>query len=117
MDNPASRALRNLISPGRIDAGARIESPNLRFFRRTALLPPPSAAVHCVRPVGIPPVGLFSSPRSCRGARNALSKGVRIDRADLAFLSPYPTSKLKRFGDFPTYLQPEIMPATTTLPM
>jgi hypothetical protein len=41
MDNPASRALRNLISPGRIDAGARIESPNLRFFRRTALLPPP----------------------------------------------------------------------------
>ena len=28
------------------------------------------------------------------------SKGVRIDPADLAFLSPYPTSKLKRFGDF-----------------
>jgi TnpA family transposase len=45
------------------------------------------------------------------------SKGVHIDRADLAFLSPYPTSKLKRFGDFPTHLQPEAMPATTTLPM
>jgi len=28
------------------------------------------------------------------------SKGVPIDIADLAFLSPYPTSKLKRFGDY-----------------
>jgi TnpA family transposase len=49
--------------------------------------------------------------------RSLNSKGVRIDRADLAFLSPYPPSKLKRFGDFPTHLQPEAMPATTTLPM
>ena len=27
------------------------------------------------------------------------SAGVRIGRANLAFLSPYPTSKLKRFED------------------
>jgi hypothetical protein len=39
------------------------------------------------------------------------------DLADLAFLSPYPTSKLKRFGDYPTNLIPEAMPITTTLPM
>jgi TnpA family transposase len=45
------------------------------------------------------------------------SDGVRVDRADLAFLSPYPTSKLKRFGDFPIHLQPEAMPATMTLPV
>ncbi|MBK5204948.1 MAG: Tn3 family transposase, partial [Polaromonas sp.] len=30
------------------------------------------------------------------------SKGVNIRAADLAFLSPYATSKLKRFGDYPT---------------
>ena len=45
------------------------------------------------------------------------SAGVRIDLADLAFLSPYPTSKLKRFGDYPTNLIPEAMPITTTLPV
>ena len=45
------------------------------------------------------------------------SNGVRIDLADLAFLSPYPTSKLKRFGDYPTNLMPEAMPITTTLPV
>jgi TnpA family transposase len=45
------------------------------------------------------------------------SDGVRVDRADLAFLSPYPTSKLKRFGDFPIHLQPEAMPATMELPV
>jgi hypothetical protein len=45
------------------------------------------------------------------------SEGVRIGLADLAFLSPYSTSKLKRFGDYPTNLKPEAMPTTTTLPM
>ena len=45
------------------------------------------------------------------------SAGVRIDPADLAFLSPYPTSKLKRFGDYPTNLIPEAMPIATTLPV
>jgi hypothetical protein len=59
MNNPACRGLRIVTSPGRIAAGPRIESSGLRFLRRTALLLPPSAAVHCVRPAGIPPVGLF----------------------------------------------------------
>ncbi len=45
------------------------------------------------------------------------SNGVPIDLADLAFLSPYPTSKLKRFGDYPTTLIPEAMPTTTALPV
>jgi TnpA family transposase len=45
------------------------------------------------------------------------SKGVNIRPADLAFLSPYATSKLKRFGDYPTDLKPEAMPARTTLPV
>jgi Tn3 transposase DDE domain len=45
------------------------------------------------------------------------SNRVRIDPADWAFLSPYPTSKLKRFGDYPTNLMPEAMPITTTLPV
>ena len=44
------------------------------------------------------------------------SKGVRIRLADLAFLSPYATSKLKRFGDYPTSLTPEKMPTCTNLP-
>ena len=44
------------------------------------------------------------------------SKGVNIRPADLAFLSPYATSKLKRFGDYPTDFKPEAMPTCTTLP-
>ena len=45
------------------------------------------------------------------------SKGVNIRPADLTFLSPYATSKLKRFGDYPTNLKPEAMPIRTTLPI
>ena len=45
------------------------------------------------------------------------SEGTSISHADLAFLSPYSTSKLKRFGDYPTHLEPEPMPTTTTLPL
>lgn len=45
------------------------------------------------------------------------SKGISIRTSDLAFLSPYATSKLKRFGDYPTDLKPEAMPARTTLPL
>jgi hypothetical protein len=43
------------------------------------------------------------------------SKGVSIRPADLAFLSPYATSKLKRFGDYPTNLKPEAKPTCTNL--
>ena len=45
------------------------------------------------------------------------SKGVNIRPADLVFLSLYATSKLKRFGDYPTDLKPEAMPTRTTLPV
>jgi TnpA family transposase len=45
------------------------------------------------------------------------SKGVNIRTSDLAFLSPYATSKLKRFGDYPTDMKPEAMPTRTTLPL
>jgi TnpA family transposase len=44
------------------------------------------------------------------------SQGIDIRVADLAFLSPYATSKLKRFGDYPTHLNPEPLPTLTTLP-
>ena len=44
------------------------------------------------------------------------SKGVNIRTSDLAFLSPYATSKLKRFGDYPTDLKPETMPTCMSLP-
>ena len=45
------------------------------------------------------------------------SEGRRIDYADLAYLSPYPTSKLKRFGDYPTDLEPEPLPDALALPV
>jgi hypothetical protein len=45
------------------------------------------------------------------------AEGGAINRADLAFLSPYPTSNLKRFGDYPTDLTPEEVPAEMALPM
>jgi len=44
------------------------------------------------------------------------SDEIDIRPADLAFLSPYATSKLKRFGDYPRDLKPEAMPTRTTLP-
>lgn len=44
------------------------------------------------------------------------SKGIDIRPSDLAFLSPYATSKLKRFGEYPTDLKPDAMPTQTTLP-
>jgi TnpA family transposase len=44
------------------------------------------------------------------------AKGVNIRPADLAFLSPYATSKLKRFGEYSTDLKPEALPTRTTLP-
>jgi hypothetical protein len=45
------------------------------------------------------------------------SKGINFRPNDLAFLSPYATSKLKRFGDYPTDLKPEAMPTRTNLPL
>lgn len=42
--------------------------------------------------------------------------GVAVRPTDLAFLSPYATSKLKRFGDYPTNLNPAPLPTLTTLP-
>jgi len=42
--------------------------------------------------------------------------GVAINPADLAFLSPYATSHLKRFGDYPTELTPEPRPLEMALP-
>ena len=45
------------------------------------------------------------------------STGVSVRAADLAFLSPYATSKLKRSDDYSTDLQPESMPTGTTLPL
>jgi hypothetical protein len=35
------------------------------------------------------------------------AEGTEFTTADLAFLSPYATSKLKRFGDYPTRFNPE----------
>lgn len=45
------------------------------------------------------------------------SKGTNVRAAHLAFLSPYATRKLKRFGDYLTELEPETMPTCTTLPL
>jgi len=51
-------------------------------------------------------------------AIHALSaEGVAIRHDDLAFLSPYGTSNLKRFGNFPTDLSPEPMPVDMGLPL
>jgi hypothetical protein len=46
---------------------------------------------------------------------NAVALGVIINRSDLAFLSPYLTSNLKRFGDYSTELAPEAIPMAITL--
>ena len=35
------------------------------------------------------------------------AEGTEFTTADPAFLSPYVTSKLKRFGDYPTQFNPE----------
>jgi len=45
------------------------------------------------------------------------AEGISIRPADLAFLSPYCTSKLERFGEYPTDLKPESMPTCMALPL
>jgi len=45
------------------------------------------------------------------------AEGADIRPADLAFLSPYGTSHLKRFGDYPTDLRPDPVPTTRALPV
>jgi TnpA family transposase len=45
------------------------------------------------------------------------SEGTRFSNADLAFLSPYGTSNLKRFGNFPTDLIPDPAPVDMGLPV
>lgn len=45
------------------------------------------------------------------------SEGAPIRHADLAFLSPYATSHLKRFGDYPTDLTPDPVPVIRALPL
>jgi hypothetical protein len=44
------------------------------------------------------------------------AEGVAISPGDLAFLSPYATSNLKRFGDYPTNLMPDPVPMMRALP-
>jgi TnpA family transposase len=44
------------------------------------------------------------------------AEGVPVNAADLAFLSPYATSHLKRFGDYPTHLTPDPPPVEMGLP-
>ena len=44
------------------------------------------------------------------------SLGTRFSNADLAFLSPYGTSNLKCFGNFPTDLIPDPVPVERGLP-
>ena len=62
-------------------------------------------------------IALTQGFREHQALHTLKSKGVNIRAADLAFLSPYATSKLKRFGDYPTNLNPEPMPTRTTLPL
>jgi hypothetical protein len=44
------------------------------------------------------------------------AEGVTIRPTDLEFMSPYVTSKLKRFGNYPTRFEPEPL-ARKTLPI
>jgi hypothetical protein len=44
------------------------------------------------------------------------SEGATISLADLAFVSPYATSNLKRFGDYSTDLRPESTPTEMAPP-
>ena len=50
-----------------------------------------------------------------RALRELKSEGDTFDYADLTFLSPYATSKLKRFGDYPTEFELDPRPENTSL--
>ena len=49
--------------------------------------------------------------------RRTVHKGTTKIERHHKLAKPYPTSKLKRFGDYSTKLMPEAMPITTTLPV
>lgn len=47
--------------------------------------------------------------------RTLIAEGVPVNLADCAYLSPYSTQHLKRFGDYPKDLVPDAEPATKPL--
>jgi TnpA family transposase len=44
------------------------------------------------------------------------ARGIAISPEDLAYMSPYPTSRLKRFGQYPAAVDIEDLPLVRTLP-
>ncbi len=43
-------------------------------------------------------------------------RGIEIPAQDLAHLSPYPTGRVKRFGEYPDRVQTDAMPRYRELP-
>lgn len=43
-------------------------------------------------------------------------RGVEVSAADLAYFSPYPTSRLKRFGEYPATVKVDPRPPIRDLP-
>lgn len=43
-------------------------------------------------------------------------RGIEIPAEDLAYFSPYPTSKVKRFGEYPAQISTEVGPPNRHLP-
>jgi hypothetical protein len=43
-------------------------------------------------------------------------RGIEILAKDLAYFSPYPTSKVKRFGQYPASVKTDSRPPNRTLP-
>jgi hypothetical protein len=43
-------------------------------------------------------------------------RGVDIATEDLAYFSPYPTSKVKRFGEYPAHIKTDTRPPNRHLP-
>jgi len=44
-------------------------------------------------------------------------RGIHITAEDLSYFSPFPTSKVKRFGDYPPHIKTDPRPPNRRLPV
>jgi len=61
-------------------------------------------------------VALQTVADQTRALHTLRERGIAISTEDLAHFSPYPTSRVKRFGEYPTMVNTEPMPPIRELP-
>jgi hypothetical protein len=65
---------------------------------------------------GVNAVALQTVADQTEALHELRSQGIEIHPEDLTYFSPYPTSKVKRFGEYPVRIRTETGPPNRYLP-